>query len=140
MDSLSSCKASSSKYSRGCSRRGSTLLMGRYKIEKEDVIIVYDDIDIPSGTVRARRSGSAGSHNGMRDIVKRIGTEFKRIRMGVGKPPENIPLIDFVLMNELASDRAGLANARTRTAEAIAEYIKDRDFDKLMRELNKESL
>lgn len=114
------------------------LLMGRYKVEKDDVVVVYDDIDIPSATVRARRSGSAGSHNGMKDIVSRIGTEFKRIRMGVGKPPENVPLIDFVLMNELANDRENLAKARERASEALVAFIRDKDFDKLMRELNKE--
>ena len=116
------------------------LLMGRYKMEKEEVVIVYDDIDIPSGTVRARLSGSAGSHNGMKDIVKRIGTEFKRVRMGVGRPPENIPLIDFVLMNELSSDKERLAKARQRAAEAMVSFISDADFDKLMRELNKETV
>jgi len=112
------------------------LLMGRYKAEKDDVVIVYDDIDIPSGTVRARKCGSAGSHNGMRDIVSRIGTEFKRIRIGVGRPPESIPLIDFVLMNELPSHKEGLATARERAADALVKYLTDGDFDKLMRELN----
>ena len=116
------------------------LLMGRYKVEKHEVVVVYDDIDIPSGTVRARVSGSAGSHNGMKDIVKRIGGDFKRIRIGVGKPPENIPLIDFVLMNELASDRERLAGARERAVLALDAFIRDEDFDKLMRELNKEIL
>ena len=117
-----------------------SLLLGRYKAENEDIIVVYDDIDIPSGTVRARRGGSAGSHNGMRDIVARIGQDFKRIRIGVGKPPQNIPLIDFVLMNELAADRERLSDARNRAAEALCEYAVNPDFDKLMRELNKESL
>ena len=116
------------------------LLMGRYKIDKSEVVVVYDDIDIPSGTVRARRSGSAGSHNGMKDIVARIGTEFKRVRMGVGKPPENIPLIDFVLMNELAADKPALEKARERAADALLAFVKDGDFDKLMREVNKEAL
>jgi peptidyl-tRNA hydrolase len=58
--------------------------------------------------------------------------------MGVGKPPENIPLIDFVLMNERGTDKERLAKARQRAAEALVAFIRDADFDKLMRELNKE--
>ena len=114
------------------------LLKGRYKVENSDIIVIYDDIDIPSGTARARLSGSAGSHNGMKDIVSKIGSDFKRVRIGVGRPPENIPLIDFVLMNERRKDAEGLSAIRARTAEALAQYISDKNFDKLMRELNKE--
>lgn len=115
-----------------------SLLKGRYKVENSDIVVIYDDIDIPSGVGRARLSGSAGSHNGMKDIVNKIGSDFKRVRIGVGRPPDNIPLIDFVLMNERIEDRERLSSVRERAAEELAKFVRDRDFDRLMRELNRE--
>ncbi len=74
-------------------------LMNWYKIDKEDIAVIYDDIDIPFGDVRYRLNGSAGTHNGMRNIIAMIKTEdFARIRVGIenrnGVP---IPLVDYVL-------------------------------------------
>ena len=73
-------------------------LMGWYKPEREDLIICYDDIDLPAGKLRLREKGSAGTHNGMRNIISLTGTtELQRLRCGVGKPPENWDLKDWVL-------------------------------------------
>ncbi len=74
-------------------------IMNWYKIDKEDILVIYDDIDIPFKDVRYRLSGSSGTHNGMRNIIANIKTEdFARIRVGMenrnGVP---IPLIDYVL-------------------------------------------
>lgn len=74
-------------------------LMNWYKITPEDIVVIYDDIDIPFGEVRYRLNGSAGTHNGMRNIIAMIKTEeFARIRAGIenrnGVP---IPLVDYVL-------------------------------------------
>jgi len=74
-------------------------LMNWYKIEPKDIVVIYDDIDIPFGEVRYRLTGSAGTHNGMRNIIAMIKTEeFARIRAGIenrnGVP---IPLVDYVL-------------------------------------------
>lgn len=69
-----------------------------YKLEPRDIIVLYDDIDVKKGTVRARPSGSAGTHNGMRDIVAKLGsTEFARVRIGTGTKPEYMQLADYVL-------------------------------------------
>lgn len=58
-------------------------LMTFYKVSKENLIIIYDDIDLPLGQIRIKKRGSAGTHNGMRSIVDRIGTDFLRIRLGI---------------------------------------------------------
>lgn len=68
----------------------------KYKLQNKDILVVVDDIDLPLGTYRYKTGGSGGTHNGMRNIVSMIGTDFPRLRIGIGKP-ENIPLIDFVL-------------------------------------------
>ena len=86
--------------------------MARYKAESEDVTVIFDDIDIPKGTVRVRQSGSGGTHNGMRNVVAECGTEnFPRIRIGIGRPPENVPLADYVLGDVPRAERPALCEA-----------------------------
>lgn len=70
-----------------------------YKIDIEDLIVIYDDIDIEIGSIRIKPSGGTGTHNGMRNIYNLLGnTEFPRIRIGTGKVSPKIDLKDFVLM------------------------------------------
>lgn len=72
-------------------------LIKRYKIKKRNLIITYDDIDLPRGKVRYRENGSAGTHNGMRSIVECLqDTDFQRVRVGVGRN-EGMDLADYVL-------------------------------------------
>jgi len=69
-----------------------------YKLFKANLILVYDDIDIELGKLRIRERGSAGSHNGVKSVVELLNsTDFKRVRVGIGKPYENINLADYVL-------------------------------------------
>lgn len=68
----------------------------KYKISNDKILVLVDDIDLPLGTYRYKTGGSGGTHNGLRNIVFNIGTDFKRLRIGIGKP-EDTPLIDFVL-------------------------------------------
>ncbi len=69
-----------------------------FKIKTEDIVVIYDDVDIPLGSVRVRKSGSGGSHNGMRDILSSFGTHnIARIRIGVGPKPTGVDLKDYVL-------------------------------------------
>lgn len=78
----------------------------KYKAEMKDVIVVFDDIDIPRLTLRVRMNGSGGTHNGMRNIIDVMGTgEFPRVRVGIGRPPENVPLGDYVLSEVPRADR-----------------------------------
>lgn len=71
-----------------------------YKIPKENVVVIYDDIDIEIGKIRIKREGSAGTHNGMRSIVSNLRTEkFPRIRIGIKQIDNEKPIIDYVLSN-----------------------------------------
>ena len=66
--------------------------------EKEDLIIIYDDISLDLSNFRVRKKGSSGGHNGIKSIIELLGHDiFKRIKIGIGKKPEDIDLIDFVL-------------------------------------------
>ncbi len=110
-------------------------LLAKYKATPKDLIVIYDDIDIPRHTLRARGSGSAGTHNGMKSIVNLLGTtEFKRIRVGIGRKEGD--LADYVLSEVPSAEREAFANDYARIAEALEVYMKDNDFEEVMRKLN----
>ncbi|MDO5338414.1 MAG: aminoacyl-tRNA hydrolase [Eubacteriales bacterium] len=78
-----------------------------YKIDPEkELIVVYDDIDLEPGQLRIRKQGSAGGHNGMKDIIKQLGTQsFIRVKVGVGAKPQGWDLADYVLGRFSSSER-----------------------------------
>lgn len=99
-------------------------LLHYYKCEPKDLIVIYDDIDLDVGTVRIREKGSAGGHNGMKNIIQMIGTEeFDRIKIGVGKKPEGWDLADHVLSRFPADDLPSVREAVDNAAKASAEII-----------------
>lgn len=113
-------------------------LMGKYKETADGIIVIYDDIDIAIGTIRARNAGSAGTHNGMRNIVERLNgnTAFKRIRIGTGFDHGNVPLYNVVL-SKVKGENKTLVDASTDfVANELLSFLKDGDFDKLMRNVN----
>lgn len=104
-----------------------------YKINPEDhLIIIYDDVDLEPGQIRIRKSGSAGSHNGMRNIVKCLGTTaFPRIRIGIGEAAPGRDLADYVLAPFDKNVRIHVNEAIKRAAEAIPLMVQG-DIDRAM--------
>ena len=101
-------------------------LLGKYECDLKDLIVVYDDIDLERGTLRVRHSGSAGTHNGMRDIVAALGSgDFPRVRIGIGKPPPYVPLADFVLSEVPKAERQAFAELLERAADEVLKLIDD---------------
>lgn len=112
-------------------------LVGANKIDLEDIVIVYDDIDLPMGTIRIRKEGSAGTHNGMRNIVQELGTtNFKRIRVGVGDERGRMALKDYVLSNIVGEKKQALDKVLTKVVDALLDWLNTRDFDLVMRKYN----
>lgn len=106
------------------SGRAVSRLLGWYKVPLSDLLVIYDDIDIEKGTFRFRERGSAGTHNGMRDIIASVGSgDFARLRIGTGKVPENIPLVSYVLMNMTDPDRAAIGGAAKEAADKAIEWL-----------------
>ena len=66
-------------------------------LKPEDLIVVHDDLDLDAGTVRVKVGGGAGGHNGLRSIIGRLGNEFVRVRIGIGRPPIGATVTDYVL-------------------------------------------
>ncbi len=77
-----------------------------YKVAPEQMLIVHDELDLPPGTVRLKRGGGHGGHNGLRDIVDRLGsTDFVRLRIGIGRPDSSDQVIDYVLHPPTEAER-----------------------------------
>jgi PTH1 family peptidyl-tRNA hydrolase len=95
-------------------------LLRLYGMPRKSLLVVYDDVDLPIGTVRIRERGGPGTHNGMRSIVEELdSTEFPRLRIGVGTPTDGQNLADYVLGLPTADERAVLDEALDRSVEAI---------------------
>lgn len=87
-----------------------------YKPEYDQLIVIYDDVDLPFGRVRVRAKGSAGTHNGMRSVIYLLGRDdFPRVRVGIGRPPEGWELADYVLTGY---------NTKEARETAFAAYVK----------------
>lgn len=98
-----------------------------YKPEPDQLIVVYDDVDLPLGSVRVRPKGSAGTHNGMRSILYLLGRDdFPRVRIGIGRPPEGWDLAGYVLSTyNTNEEREAAFDAYVRAAEAIQILVKE---------------
>ena len=96
-----------------------------YKIPPEHVIVVSDEISLPIGKLRIRTKGSAGGHNGLKDIIAKLGTDaFPRVRIGVGAPPHpDYDMADWVLSTFKNQDAEDMLAAAARAAEAVQCYI-----------------
>jgi PTH1 family peptidyl-tRNA hydrolase len=109
-----------------------------YDIAPADLLIVVDDIELAFGRLRARARGSAGTHNGLRSVVSRLGTEFPRLRLGVGRGDTRRDLADHVLSKFEPEERPGLDEFITRAADA-AEMFAAVGIDKVMNAYNPET-
>ena len=92
-----------------------------YKLDPAaEVIVIYDDIALEPGNIRVRKKGSAGGHNGIKNIIAHLGTqEFQRIRIGVGEKPKEYDLADYVLGRFSAADRKLVEEAFANAADAV---------------------
>ena len=112
-------------------------LMSKYKIPPENLLVIYDDYDLPKGKVRIRASGSAGTHNGMRSIIGETGlTNFPRIRVGIRDEEVNIPIINYVLSEIKKDDYELFASACQKAGEASAAFASGEDIEKVMCKYN----
>ena len=99
-------------------------LASYYKLPPEEILVICDDVNLPLGQLRIREKGSAGGHNGLKDIIRHLGSDaFPRLRIGVGPPPEGLDLVDFVLMQFSAEEKSRCAEAEERAARAARMWL-----------------
>ncbi len=107
-----------------------------YKINIEDICIIYDDIDLEPGEIRIRKKGSSGGHNGMKSIIENLKTEdFSRIRVGIGKPKDSNNLIEHVIGYVLPEELEKLEIGEEKGKEALKEFLKN-GIDSAMNKFN----
>ena len=115
-------------------------LVDYYKIDpEEELIVIYDDINLAPGKLRIRPKGSAGGHNGIKNIIAHLGTQvFPRIRVGVGEKPKGWDLADYVLGRFDKDDRVLVEEAQERACKAVELILTD-SVDAAMNEYNKKT-
>jgi len=97
-----------------------------FKIEIARIIIIYDDIDIAIGKIRVRAKGSAGTHNGMKSVIKLLGSQdFPRVRIGTGPVPENRDLISYVLAEIPKDQRQAVYDSMDLACDAVIDWIRE---------------
>lgn len=99
-------------------------LVRNYRIDLSGLLVIYDDLDIPPGTIRLRAGGGSAGHRGIQSIIDSLGTnEFPRLRIGIGKAPGIMEASDFVLLPVEEPDKTLFAEAIDRSVEAVLHFI-----------------
>jgi len=106
-----------------------------YKISNENIVVIYDDIDLELGDLRIRKSGGAGTHNGMKSVVSVLGKEFTRIRIGMGEPNNKENIINYVTGRISKKEREILDETIVDAVNSIKEIIKN-GVDSAMNKFN----
>ncbi|WP_044641821.1 aminoacyl-tRNA hydrolase [Risungbinella massiliensis] len=110
--------------------------MDWYKADLDELLVVYDDMDLPLGKIRLRLKGSSGGHNGMKSIIQHLGTdEFKRLKLGVDRPPAGISVPNYVLAPFLPEEQSEAQSAAQMAAEAVEAWLSE-DFLQVMNRFN----
>lgn len=96
-----------------------------YKVTNEELLVICDDVSLPTGKLRVRAKGSSGGQNGLKDIIRRLGTEeFPRLRIGIGAQPPGWELADYVLSKFDKDEEPIVKVAVQNAADAVSEWIK----------------
>ena len=97
-----------------------------YKIKQDEFVVIYDDIDIEPGTIKVRKKGGPGTHNGMKSVVQMLATEeFSRVRIGIGQPQDKSNLISYVIGKVPNEEKEVLKKGVTKAKDAVIEIIKN---------------
>ena len=107
-----------------------------YKVSTEEILVIYDDMDIEPGKIKIRKKGSSGGHNGMKSIIQMLGTEeFSRIRIGIGRPKHNGDEINYVIGSIPDEEIPKLNNGIEIAKEAVIEILEN-GIDSAMNKFN----
>lgn len=112
-------------------------LMDYYTVDLDDLLVIYDDLDLPVGKVRLRQKGSAGGHNGIKSIIQHIGTQdFNRIRIGIDRPMPKQTVIQHVLSPFAKEAHEDILDAVKKSAAATTDWLEGTKFIDTMNKYN----
>ena len=103
-------------------------LIEYFKIDAQDVIVFHDDLDVEFGKIKAKFGGSSAGHNGIASIDKFIGKDYSRVRIGIGKPKEDIEVADYVLQNFNEDESLGIEKISNHINESIS-FLVEKKLD-----------
>ncbi len=107
-----------------------------YKTDPANLLVIYDDLDLPVAQLRMRKFGGSGGHNGMKSIIARVGTDtFPRLRVGIGRPPGRMDPMDYVLQPFNKADLELMEEAYARAVDGIERWMVD-DIERVMNVVN----
>lgn len=110
--------------------------MSYHKIDPSAILVAHDEIDLPAGTIKLKFDGGDGGHNGLKDIIRHLGTkQFHRLRIGVGRPKNSSDVADYVLDAPSKSDRQSIDTAIAK-AHTILPYLMEGEIQRAMQELH----
>lgn len=112
-------------------------LMSYFGVHLDDLLVVYDDLDLSPGKIRLKQKGSAGGHNGLKNIIELLGSqEFKRLKIGIGRPEPGWKVADHVLAPFKTDQRQVIDQAIDQGVEIIEHWLDGTDFKQLMNDYN----
>lgn len=112
-------------------------LMDYFKIDSNNVVVIYDDMDLPIGKIRLRQKGSAGGHNGIKSLIQHFGTQtFNRVKVGVGRPLEFETVIQHVLSKFLSVYHNDVDRSIDETIEAMKAFVSETRQDAFLQVMN----
>ena len=100
-------------------------LASYYRIPVENVLVIYDELDIPFGSLRLRQSGGSGGHNGMKSIINHLGNEFPRLRLGIGRPPGRMEPADYVLQDFRGAELETADAMLSEATDAVETFLRE---------------
>lgn len=107
-----------------------------FKVELQDLLVIYDDLDLPTGKIRLREKGGHGGHNGIRSIIQHTSSkEFKKLRIGIGRPIDAMPVVNYVLQPFAGTDQSLVEEAIHKAADACEMWI-SQPFNEVMNKFN----
>lgn len=98
-------------------------LVNYYKVPLENVLVIYDEIDLPFGTLRLRSKGGSGGHNGMKSVIQHLGQDFPRMRLGIGRPEGRMPPSAYVLRDFDKDEQPVLIELLDSAIEAVETFL-----------------
>ncbi|KXT74234.1 Peptidyl-tRNA hydrolase [Streptococcus sp. DD10] len=112
-------------------------LLTYYGLDIEDLLIIYDDLDMEVGKIRLRAKGSAGGHNGIKSIIQHIGTQvFNRVKIGIGRPKNGMSVVHHVLGKFEQNDYITILNTLVKVEDTVIRYLEGESIEKLMQRVN----
>ena len=112
-------------------------LLTYYGLDIEDLLIIYDDLDMEVGKIRLRAKGSAGGHNGIKSIIQHIGTQvFNRVKIGIGRPKNGMSVVHHVLSTFNKDDYIGILQSIDKVDDSVNYYLQEKNFEKTMQRYN----